>query len=212
MKINLTPSILYSTGYFLDINMFAFYLGNHPIIIEQHENYQKRSSRNRCQLLGPQGLLNMSVPLKKGKHQQLSIKEVEISYAEDWVRQHLRTLSNCYSSSPFYEYYPQILDILNDRPKYLWQLNYSLLECILDILNYDGDIALSESYVREPYNNFIDLRDNKSTDLIIKSYDVYPQVFDSKMDFHPNISILDLIYNMGPEAETYLKNLSITFE
>ena len=175
--------------------------------IEVHENYQKRSMRNRTQILAANGILNLSVPLEKGKNQK-TIKDVKISYDDNWLRVHIMTLKSAYGSSPYFEYYFDRLEkILNTKHEFL----YDLFESTFDFCNkIIGPITLNAT---EQYNDFsedvIDLRQSQPN---IK-FDIpkYFQVFEDKFGYVPNLSILDAIFNLGPETSIVLKNTKIEF-
>ena len=109
----MTRVFYFTSEYFPCIASFSELMNHDSIEIQAAEHYQKNSLRNRCYLTGSQGKYLLSVPLVKGKNQQQKIKDVRISYDFDWTTLHLKTISNNYIKSPFFNhYYPAIVQIL----------------------------------------------------------------------------------------------------
>lgn len=198
--------IILPCHFFGSVNTYAYYLvGN--IKWEAHENFQKRSMRNRCSFKTAVGKKQFSVPLKAGKNQQLPIKDVEISYSEDWVKNFAHYLITNYSASPYLDYYIDgFIEILSKKAKYLWVLNLELNQQIIDLLDIDITIENTDEWIRSYGENTIDFRYNP------KAFDhnyQYPQLFKEKgIDFIDNLSILDLLFCCGPEAQIHLQNIA----
>jgi len=179
------------------------------LLLELHENYQKRSLRNRCYLLGPNGVQVLSVPLKRGKNKQTSIQEVKISHDSNWQDLHLETIKSCYNRSPYLEYYlDDISKLLKKKHSFLWDLNLDSIEWILNKLQLDLTIQLTENYKKE-YDR--DLRHSESdqylsSEKVFASIMNYAQVFEEKYGFRFSRSILDLLFCTGPEAKFHLNS------
>ena len=132
-SIFISPSLL-----FPPISFFSQALNTKEITIDVHENYQKRSFRNKYLILSSNGILPLSVPLSKGKNQQQKIKDVTISYAENWIKIHLDALKSAYGKSPYFEhYYPTYIQLLNKKFATLNELNNAALRLILSQLKSD---------------------------------------------------------------------------
>lgn len=173
--------------------------------IEVHENYQKRSMRNRMQILGANGALNLSVPLEKGKNQK-SIKDVKISYDEHWSRSHIMTLKSAYGNAPYFEYYfDKIESILNSKHTFLFDLCQSTMDFCTKTIGLKT-CSFTNSY-RPFNNNTIDLRTPQKN--LSFSIPDYFQVFEEKFGYIENLSILDAIFNLGPETSLILHNTMI---
>jgi len=174
-------------------------------LVEIHENYQKRSMRNRIQILGANGKLNLSIPLEKGKNLK-GIKDVKISYDEDWSRNHIMTIKSAYGNAPYFEYYfDKIEKILTNKHTFLYDLYKESFAFCSKVVN------VSELESTQGYNSFntevIDLRSSK----INLTYKIpeYEQVFEDKFGYVSNLSILDAIFNLGPETSLILNNTKI---
>jgi len=194
-------------NYFGPISIFGL-AHQYPTQIEGQETYQKRSIRNQMSILSPNGIQKLSIPLKKGKN-TLSINQVEIAYEEDWVRDHLRSITTAYQSSSYYDhYFYKIEGILNKRPQYLFDLNQMTLDLILTITGIEPPQKTETYTYCDDYQGF----DHRIKNLKFEfKCPIYPQVFEHKFGFTPNLSILDLLFNMGPEMISIIKASSITF-
>lgn len=178
------------------------------IIIEKFDNYQKRTYRNRFSLVSPQGLVYFSIPLKKGKNSQKFV-DVEISHDNNWIRSLSNAMRSYYSSSPFFEhYFGRIIEIFERREKLLFEFNNSFRELIFQLLEIEKTVTFTTEYWKKYNdNNIIDLRqiylpvDKTEIKFNIKPY---PQVYEDKLGFITNASILDLLFNMGKSSIFYL--------
>lgn len=203
--------LLIELPYLGTVGYFAKLLQYEEIIIEQHENYKKRTYRNRCHLMSANGVLKLSIPLEKGKNQGQNIKSVKIAYSQSWQNEHWRSIQSAYGRAPFYEYYAdEIKDIFDSQPETLFDLNWQLMELIIELLQLDLKISFSETFQKELPE---DTADGRNTILPTKNLEAeniklrkYNQVFEEKHGFIPNLSILDLLFCCGPEAQGVLIN------
>ena len=194
--------ILHETQIFSPISVFSAYQRIDEIMIEKYENFQKGSFRNRYVIQTANGIKTMTIPLCKGKNQQMLISDVEISYDEDWVKNHIQTIKSAYGKSPYFEfYYDDIAKLLNRKHRFLFDLNYECLAFMISKLKLEKNILFSDSYQRIIDHNM----DKRNHDWMAeKSSKPYIQVWSEKYNFEPNLSILDLLFCTGPEAKTHL--------
>ena len=194
---------LLSTAYFAPILYYAL-IQNEPVMMERHEHYNKQSYRNRCTIYSANGLLDLTVPVAKGKALKVPITEVEISYDTLWQKQHFKAIESAYRRSPFYEYYIDDLMVFFDRRhRYLYDFNMQIMHKVCSLINISPRIQESSEYVKSGYS-IIDLR-NCIHPHVPDDTPRYTQVFADKWGFKPNLSILDLLFNRGPETKTELK-------
>ncbi len=194
--------LILSTAYFPPISWFDSAITNGGAVIDQHENFVKQTYRNRCCITGPNGKLNLIVPIKHNSDKKLPVYEILISYEQPWQRLHWRSLESAYRRSPFFEYYESHLhDLLFTQTESLLELNSKLIKWIISMLEIKLDITYSEAYVESEVNSNIDFRNHihpakKSSDVIPNYIQKrYHQVFEPKTGFIEDLSILDLLFN-----------------
>ncbi len=176
-------------------------------IIEVHENYQKRSFRNRFLVAGPNSIEGFTIPLVKGKNQRMKISSVQIAYDEDWMRDLSRMLQTNYGSAPFYQHYIDSLQSVFDRrEQYLLDLNMNLLQWTLKVLRLNTTLQRSNEYQSTPSSEVLDLRNDITPKSLKerKTNVIYNQVYEERHGFIPNLSILDMIMCCGPETASLL--------
>jgi hypothetical protein len=201
--------MLFSTAYFPPLAYFAHIAHTKTVCLEAHEHYIKQSYRNRCTIYSANGLLDLIVPVEKPQGSKTPIRDVRISYAETWVKQHKHALVSAYQSSPFFEYYADAcFAVLDARKPFLWDLNESLLHTLCKLIGLSPTITASETFT--PLNSVAhDWRYALSPKQPVKLPQIgYSQVFDEKFGFQSNVSIFDTICNLGPETKGYLSELN----
>ncbi len=206
LELQCFPSIPYLSKF------FSFNI----ILIEQQENYIKRSYRNRFQIASANGPLSLSIPLEKGKNQQQSITDVSICYHTSWQRKYWTAIQSAYGKSPYFEYYSDdIKQLLFEKQKRLFDFNKSILDYFIHLFQIETTVRFTESYVKVPSIEIVDLRNTISPKIqestLDKYYQLveYQQVFMEKTGFLPNLSILDLLFCQGPEAVITLAKSAI---
>ncbi len=188
--------------------MSKFFLQEN-VQVEAHENFQKQSYRNRCEILSANGTLSLSIPLIKDKKLKTLIRDIKIDYATDWQKQHFKSIESAYNSSPFYEYIiDDFLFVFEKKEKYLFDLNLEILEQLKNYLQIESKAILSLDYIQNPqldYRSSIHpkVKMQKEDTLFVKNK--YYQTFNEKFKFIPNLSVLDLLFNEGPQAVSILK-------
>ena len=190
--------------YIPSIEYFAHWLHHGLLTIEQHEHFQKRTWRNKTAILSPEEPLHLTVPLRKGKHQQKLISEVHIAYDEAWINMHLRSLKTAYGKTAYFdEVYSGFEDILMVKYEKLWDLNMNCLAYITALIGGKWDFVPSEEYLLKYPIDVVDLREG----IQLKhqcDFPVYQQVQRLHETHLPNLSIFDVLCHLGPETKSYL--------
>ena len=192
------------------------------VYIEACENFQKQSYRNRCRFYAADGVQTLSFPIRHedGTHKHL-ISEVKVDYAKPWLHQHKRAIESAYMTSAYFEYYrDELFSILDSRPETLFELNMRLLRFFVEKTGLKVDLRVTDDYRRdgvvmtgEGPASCIDLREvihPKRPNVILENLGLekpYFQVFAPKYGFKSDLSIMDLLFNEGPDSILFLKQL-----
>ncbi len=197
--------ILLATAYLPPVEYFAHIIKAEEVFIEREENYLKQSYRNRCYILSADGPQPITVPVYLGSFHKTPVKEIRIDYSKRWQQIHLGALSSSYKSSPFFIYYFETIEkIILSGYEFLLDLNMDLLKAVMKMINIDARVSYTTDFklVGIMENDFRYAISPK----IESCYDAkkYMQVFAGGKDFVPGLSIIDLIFNTGPEALKYL--------
>lgn len=204
----MSKNILIQPAYFAPIAQYAAVLQSETTTLEVHDNFIKQTYRTRCAIYAANGKLILNVPVNKVKGIKILTSNTEINYAEDWQKQHFRSLQSAYRSSPFYEYYEDDLrTIFEVKHKNLKELHAKCHNFVMDALQEEKNLLISDEYQFKPnkldFRDWINVKKNKKI-----SFPKYIQMFDERHGFIPNLSILDLIFMEGPSATIYLENLN----
>ena len=194
-----------STAYLPPVEYFSLISKADGILIEREENYLKQTYRNRCYILSSHGPQLLSVPVYLGSQHKTLLKEIRIDYSKRWQQVHLRALIASYGSSPYFQYYFEDFEkTFSMKHELLFDLNMNLIELILKMLKMNHDIELTThfdqiGYVENDYR--YSMSPKKESAFHGKEY---MQVFGNNKGFVTGMSIVDLIFNMGPEAIDFL--------
>lgn len=191
-------------AYFGSIGYYQKFAQSTAVCFEIEEYYIKQTLRNRLYILGPNGVQALIIPVKKVNGNKTQMKDIQISYQEGWVRQHLNALETAYSSSPYFEHYLyDIAPIFKEKHTYLIDFFQAIHQFIIEKLALKTPFHFSTTYDLSPKE--IDGRKQDEIPTNDVSYK-YPQVFDKNCIFEGNLSILDALFNLGPMARTLLTN------
>lgn len=199
-------SIFLSTAYLAPIQYYTKLVKYKEIWIELNENFIKQTYRNRCQIYGANGVISISIPVKKASV-KTNIKDLKIDYETNWQNQHWKSIESAYRSSPFFEYYEDdIIPFYQNKYKFLIDFNMEIQNVILEQLDLKPQLKFTQEFNHEvnlDFRNKIHPK-NKELDLDFKPVE-YTQVFHEKYGFKSNLSIIDLLFNEGSNALELLK-------
>lgn len=207
--------ILIDLHYFPCIDYFTLINSCDELILEAEEHYVKQSYRNRTYILTSNKIDRLTVPIVH-KDKKLPIEQLRIDYKQKWQDRHWRAIKTAYARAPFFEYYGYLFEnLIFTSHEYLWQLNKEILTLCLKILNIEIKIRQTDKYIHD-YNSekggLLDLRSkilpNRNSGIIHAK--PYNQLFAST--FIKNLSVLDLLFNEGPNAVQVLNENKILFE
>ena len=191
------------------INYYARLVTQKEINLEQHDSYTKQTYRNRCMIAGPNGVITLSVPVKKKHGIKTLLRDIRIDYDTNWHRIHWRSLVASYATSPFFEYIAdEINPFYQKKFEFLIDLNLHLLEYTLGFMGLNTELSCSEEFTpirseQDPRHFIHPKKDQAAADPAFLPPE-YQQVFTDRLGFRANLSILDLLFNVGPDAQSYL--------
>lgn len=201
--------VLLHPSYFGPISQYVAIARADQIIFENEDNYQKQTYRNRMYIYGANGKLLLNIPIKhtgdKSQHQKY--KEVRIENDFPWQKQHWKSLQTVYRTSPFFEFYEdEFHPLYHKKYEFLMDFNYHCIELAFECLQINTEASRTTEFIFNP-KDITDARylvEAKGSKKNI--FDSYTQVFASKFGYLNDLSIVDLIFNEGPNASNYLQS------
>ncbi len=207
---NRKTAVLLSCAYLAPIQYFTKLVGYSEVQVETCESYLKQTYRNRTIILTANSPIQLSLPVVDGPRAKGPIRDIKLSYDHQWQQIHWRGISSAYNNSPFFEYYADDLAPYyhEKRWKYLFDFNMEIQRILFECLDIKKDLKFTEEYlpVGKVPETIDDLRYQIHPKTVKQSVDPhfiptpYTQVFQEKFGFVPNLSILDLLFNEGPET------------
>lgn len=203
--------MLLPTAYFGPVFLYSLYIHNPNYELETKEHFIKQSYRNRCEIYGANGKLNLVVPIQRWKN-HTPTEEIKISKGEDWQSNHWKSICSAYRCSPYFEFYEEELgELFFKQFDLLIDLNSFIEAKMIMLLKMNISPIRTEHYTNceedeNDYRHLIHPKNNLFWSKI--KFPQYMQVFASKYGYIENLSILDLLFNIGPNSLDYLKNLN----
>lgn len=204
--------LLLSTAYFPPLEYFVYLLRATEVMIDLFETYPRQTWRNRCRVLSGNGPVDLSVPVEKPMGNHTRTHQVTISQHYSWKKNHWRTIYSAYRNSPYFIFYADMVEelIMGATAEYLSELNQSVLTTLIKEMDLNIGFEYTQSFISEP-GEFLDLRfcispkERDRKGFAEPAFEPYYQVFDGKYAFLSNACIVDLLFNTGPDAKTYLE-------
>ena len=198
--------VLLSTTYFGPVQWYQKLHRADAVLMEQWESFQKQTYRNRCLIATTNGVQALTVPVERGSSSL--IRDMRISDHGNWRHLHWMALQSAYGESPFFEYYQDdIRPFFEKRWDYLMDYNEAICKKMCELIDIQPQIDRTIEFVLEP-SDVIDMRAAINPKRPAPDADFTPkpyyQVYTQKHGFLPNLSVLDLLFNMGPESIFYL--------
>ena len=180
------------------------------VLFEMHDNFVKQTYRNRCYIYGANGKLALNIPVIHSQKNRQKYRGVKVFHEENWQSNHWKSILSAYRTSPFFEYYEDDLKpLFTEKVDSILDFNLKCYEIICECLQLEFNISQTKVYEKtvQGVNDFRHLVNAKKK--TIHSFEPYTQVFESKHGFISNLSILDLLFNEGPNAINYLDSQTL---
>ena len=200
-------TVILSTAYLAPVEYYMQMYNSERVIIEKQCNYTKQTYRNRCVIASANGSQTLSIPIVKPGLSGCCTKDIRIAEHGNWQHLHWNAIVSAYNSTPFFEYYEDdFRPFYEKKPEFLFDFNQGLMELVCSLLDISPNISYTSQFITNVKPNEIDLREviHPKKEPFTKEFKPYYQVFESKFGFQPNLSIVDLLFNMGPEAPLLL--------
>ena len=208
---------LLSSAYFGPIQWYQKLYRYDRVLVEAHDSFIKQTNRNSCLIAATSGTQALTVPVERntadsGATAKCLMKDVRISDHGNWRRLHWNAIMSAYGESPFFEYYADDLrPFFEKRWTFLYDFNMETCATVCSLIGLEPRVEPTAEYVAADDPRLAgtaDFRDAIHPKHPLPDPDFRPQryyqVFERKHGFTPNLSILDLLFNMGNESLLYL--------
>ena len=206
-------TVYLSTAYLAPVQYYCKLISFDSVMMEIHENYLKQTYRNRCMIATANGIQSLTVPVENPQTDKCLTKDIRISDHGKWRHIHWQALVSAYGMSPFFEYYQDdFAPFYEQKYPFLFDFNEQMRLMVCELLDIQPNVNFTAEYHTAPPNDFREIIRPKCTEKD-DAFEIQPyyQVFQGKYGFLPNLSIVDLLFNMGPESVFVLQN-SIKYE
>ncbi|MDD2513768.1 MAG: WbqC family protein [Proteiniphilum sp.] len=204
-------TVLLTSCYLAPVAYYSLLYRADRALIETGEHYQKQSYRNRCHIAGANGMLSLTIPVKKPEREQAAIKDIRIADHGNWQHLHWNAIVSAYRSTPFFRYYEDdFRPFYEKKPRFLLDFNEELRQLVCHLIGIEGEFSFPAAYMAAPPADICDYREafhpKRASQFRMPPY---YQVFADKNGFIPNLSIIDLLFNMGNESRLVLKKIEV---
>lgn len=202
--------VLLSSFYLAPVEYYAALFHAGEVQIEIQDNYRKQSYRNRCIIKGANGPLSLSIPIEKPEKAKGKMKDIRIAEHGEWRHLHWNAIVSAYNSTPFFQYFEEDFHpFYTKKFSFLHDFNEEFRQLICRFISIETPVIYTSNFIKEVPPDTSDLReiiDPKRP----SGYEMpaYYQMFADKLGFIPNLSIIDLLFNLGNEARLYLVKYS----
>lgn len=200
------PPVLLPLYYLPSISWLVEYSKAPSVLLEHCESFVKATERNRCAIAGAAGRQLLTIPIQGGRDHHQFYRDTRISYTDNWQKKHWHGIKAAYAGTPYFEYYSQKLESLyNQRQVFLFEFNLELLHTILGLLKLEVKHSLTVDFIWQT-DDVLDFRYRKVGERA--EVPRYYQIFEERNGFIPDLSVVDLLFHLGPEAKSYIFKLN----
>ena len=207
-----SKDIILGSAYLAPVSYFAALYSCRKAYVERFDHYMKQTYRNRCVIASADGPLSLTIPVEKSSDGKCAMKDIRVSEHGNWRHVHRNAFVAAYKQSPFFDYYADEFNAFFDRKyEFLYDFNMELTQWLCEQIDIQPELVPTAEYM-DAGEGILDLREaihpKKSAVDMASFYRPVPyyQVFDSRHGFQPDLSIVDLLFNMGPESLLVLRD------
>lgn len=200
-------SVLLSSAYLAPVEYYTKLLAYDRVFVEQHDHYIKQTYRNRCTIAAPDGELALSIPTVKPDTLKCPLRDIRISDHGNWRHLHWNAIESAYNHTPYFEYYKDdFRPFYEKKYEFLADFNEELCRLVCSLIDMQPTVERTTEYHALPSQDEDDFREriHPKKDFRLEDPAFFPQpyyqVFQERHGFLPNLSIIDLLFNMGPES------------
>jgi hypothetical protein len=209
----MSNQVVIEPHYLPSIEFFACIHPYENLQIEVEENYIKQTFRNRCYILGANNTQTLTIPVING-NSKILMKDIQIDNSQRWSGEHWRSIQSAYGKAPFYEFFSDYFEnSFSQKKRFLLDFNLEMMTICLTLLKQSKNISKTEKFEKVLKNDVLDARSlitPKETHAKRQIYKPYPYMQVFGKDFVVNLSIIDLLMNEGPNAQTVVTNSIVT--
>jgi len=209
--------VLLPVAYLPPVSWMAVAFQSECIVLEINETYPKQTYRNRCSIATSSGILSLTVPVKRANGNHTKTCDIQIDNSKNWQQLHWRSILTAYNKTPYFLFYRDIFEpVFFRKYELLMELNRDILRCIFKVMKRRNiEIIYTNEYISKP--DFHDLRNSfhpktNPHEGIALTLPRYMQAFEENHGYLPDLSIIDLLFNLGPEALKYLANVELSLK
>lgn len=200
-------NVLFSSAYLAPVQYYTKLLHHHGdmVYVEAFDHYVKQTYRNRCVITDANGPLALTIPTEKTSEGKCLMRDIRISDHGNWRHQHWNALETAYRHTPFFQYYEDDFHPFYEKKiSYLYDFNMQLMQLVCELIGIEVSLSPTNQYKHNPdgmadFRTIISPKMPWQEDREFVPTEYY-QVFKEKQGFLPNMSIVDLLFNMGPES------------
>ena len=196
---------LFCPTYLPNVAYFAWMLKQEKVFFCEETFYQKQTYRNRSEIYGANGKLKLTIPIRHTHSGKKPLDgQVQIAYDMDWQKQHWKSICTAYRSSPYFEFYEtDFAPYYRVQTSRLFEFNLNLIKLVMELIEspFAYEIIAMEPNKFKPKDELLNTKQRA-----IPEFENYTQVFSLKFGFLSNLSVIDLLFNLGPNTASYLRN------
>ncbi len=199
--------------YLAPVPLYAKLYSADTLVVDDLSPFVKQTYRNRALIAAESGAQALTIPVVHdgGK---VAMRDVRVSEHGNWRHQHWNAIVSAYRKSPFFEYYADdFARFYEERDGFLMDFNLRLHAVVCELLGLERGVRFLSDGASELLEEQFDMRNIAEPKVLVSMSECcqpYYQVFAGRNGFIPSLSIIDLLFNTGPEGLLVLRDYAHT--